>query len=73
VSDNQSNNYGEFYWYVRVTKDVSENGELTVMADYAKVEDGVLIFIQKKDGEEKINMVIAPGKWLNAFFTYKTS
>lgn len=62
-------NYGKYYWYIKVTKDVSENGELYVMADQAEIKDGILLFIQNKEEGSTINMALAPGTWSIAYVT----
>jgi len=73
VNNNEPINYGRYYWYVRVTKDIAENEEQYVQADEAQVKDGVLLFLQNRDEGAKINMAFAPGTWLTAFVTsYKT-
>lgn len=59
--------YGRYYWCIKT--DVSENGEIYVMADKAVVgDDGSIQFIREEEGKEKfINLAIAPGKW-TAFY-----
>ena len=69
MSNKEPINYGRYYWYVRVTKDIAENGEQYVQADEAKVQDGVLLFLQHKNEGAKINMAFAPGTWLTTYVT----
>ncbi len=69
MSDNEAIDYGSYYWYVRVTKDIAESGEQFVQADEAQVKDGVLLFLQNKDEGLKINMAFAPGTWLTTYIT----
>lgn len=69
MSNNEAINYGRYYWYVRVTKEIAENGVQYVQADEAQVKDGVLLFIQNKAEGDKINMAFAPGTWLTTNVT----
>ena len=69
MSNNEPINYGRYYWYVRVTKEIAEKGEQYVQADEAQVKDGVLLFLQHKDEGATINMAFAPGTWLTAYVT----
>jgi len=62
--------YGNYYWCVKVTKDLSPNGEIYVMADEVKVEDGTLLFLRhKKEPVEsrEINLIIPALKWTAVF------
>lgn len=59
--------HGQEYWGVEVTKDLAKDGVIYVNADSVKVEEGVLMFVQKKGGNERVNLAIAPGKWI-AFY-----
>ncbi|MDY7002523.1 MAG: hypothetical protein SWX82_00745 [Cyanobacteriota bacterium] len=69
MSNNEPIDYGRYYWYVRVTKDVAEKGEQYVQADEAQVKDGVLLFLQHKNEGATINMAFAPGTWFTAHVT----
>jgi hypothetical protein len=61
-----SENYGGAYWGVKVTTDISPDGEIYLMADEVIVSQaGALEFIRKKTSSS--NLVIAPGKWLTCF------
>ncbi|MEM1168205.1 MAG: hypothetical protein AAGJ08_03730 [Cyanobacteria bacterium P01_H01_bin.35] len=73
MSNSEPINYGRYYWYVKVTKDIAENQEQYIQADEAQVKDGVLLFLQHTDEGAKINMAFAPGTWLTTFVTsYQT-
>lgn len=61
--------YGRYYWYVKLTKEVSDSGETYVQADEVQVKEGVLLFIQNQEEGEKITMAYAPGTWLSAYIT----
>lgn len=61
--------YGSHYWYVKLTKQVSDSGETYVQADKVEVQDGVLLFVQNQPEGEKITMAFAPGTWLSAYIT----
>src|SRR6266566_4394385 len=58
--------YGRFYWCVKVTKDLSKDGEIYLMADDVRVQGGALVFLQR-DGKEKgidrVNLLIPVHKW----------
>jgi hypothetical protein len=60
--------YGRFYWCAKVVEEISKDGEIYVHADDARVIDGELLFIRRREGgEEQINLAIAPGKWLAVY------
>ncbi|MDE5093816.1 MAG: hypothetical protein O4804_06100 [Trichodesmium sp. St11_bin5] len=61
--------YGNYYWYVRVTKDIVENQEQYVQADEAQIKDGILLFLKYTNEGAKVTMAFAPGTWLTAFVT----
>ncbi|HIK28957.1 MAG: hypothetical protein N3E45_05170 [Oscillatoriaceae bacterium SKW80] len=67
IINEKSREYGEEYWGVEVTKDLSKNGVIYVNADLVKVKEGVLMFVQKKGENERVNLALAPGKWI-AFY-----
>jgi len=56
--------YGRFYWCVKVEKELSQDGEIYLMADDVRIDDGDLIFVrQREGGTEQINLAIASGDW----------
>lgn len=60
--------YGRYYWGVKVTRDISPDGEIYVMADEVQVTPaGALEFIRKGDNSHRVNLSIAPHKWLVYF------
>jgi hypothetical protein len=69
--------YGRHYWCVKVDKKVSSSGEIYVHADEIRYPDsGAIEFIgafqsdpQAPDADptKRLNLVIAPGKWLAAY------
>ncbi|MDY6802848.1 MAG: hypothetical protein SXA11_03445 [Cyanobacteriota bacterium] len=61
--------YGRYYWYVKLTQQVSDKGETYVQADEVQVKDGVLLFLQNQEEGVKITMAFAPGTWLSAYIT----
>ena len=61
--------YGSHYWYVKLTKQVSDSGENYVQADEVQVKDVVLLFFQNQEEGDKIIMAYAPGTWLSAYIT----
>ncbi len=67
LNGRSASEYGGHYWGVEVTKDLSEDGAIYVMADDVQVKEGVLLFVRKNEGREQVNFAIAPGKWL-AFY-----
>jgi hypothetical protein len=56
-----------------VSKEVSTDGEIYVMADDVEIDEGALRFVQYRDeNETKIergNLLIPPGKWLAVYAT----
>lgn len=73
-NENITAKYGQFYWCVGVTADVSDSREIYVMADDVEVDDkGNLSFLRfKKDKDTnsvrvQVNLAIAVGKWLYFF------
>jgi hypothetical protein len=65
-------NYGQMYWCVKVTEDLSENGDIYVNADRVSYSpNGDVIFkgtfynkeTKKYEGEEQVRLIIASGKW----------
>lgn len=68
--------YGDYYWCIKVSKDLAEDGEIYVMADSCRVlQGGELILLgnqnKKFQDEHIINLAIAPGKW-NAVYAAST-
>lgn len=60
--------YGEYYWCIKVSEDMSEDGEIYVYADTCRVmPNGELVCLghrnKKFEGEYIINIAVAPGKW----------
>ncbi len=55
--------HGRHYWCVRT--DISQSGEVYLLADSVEVRDGALILIGSN--ENRVNMAFAPGHW-NAVF-----
>lgn len=69
MSEPGETSYGSHYWYVKLTKQVSDSGENYVQADRVEVKDGVLLFVQNQEEGDKIIMAYAPGTWLSAYIT----
>lgn len=67
LNGKSASEYGQYYWGVEVTKDLSEDGAIYLMADDVQIKEGVLLFLRRKEGSEQVNFAIAPGKWL-AFY-----
>jgi hypothetical protein len=63
MSETGTAKYGNYYWCIK-TK-LSEDGEIFVMADEARVlGDGSLSMVRKVEGKpESINLAIAAGHW----------
>ncbi len=61
--------YGQYYWCVKVTPDVSPDGKIYVMADdVIVVASGTINFIRRRDDDTiTINLGIASGKWFAYF------
>ncbi len=62
--------YGDLYWCAKVTKDLSSSGEIYVMGDEIKVENGALIFLRNKKEpvlSKEINLIIPAQKWTAVF------
>jgi len=57
--------YGRYYWYVKVPRDVSKDGEIYLMADRVRIDGGALVFVRHREDnpEEHINLVLPAGKW----------
>lgn len=64
-----TDNYGRYYWCVKVTPDVSADGEIYVMADdVIVIASGTINFIRRREDDTiTINLGIASGKWLAYF------
>lgn len=63
-----ADNYGRYYWCIKVTEEISPTGEIYVFADEATVQDsGCLCFYRDKDGKMQVNLVIAKGGWTTFF------
>lgn len=63
-----SEKYGRYYFGIKVTRDVSPDGEIYVMADDVQVTPaGALEFIRIGDDTSRVNLSIAPNKWLAHF------
>jgi len=45
--------YGRYYWCIKVPKTVSQNGEIYVMADEVKFENGTAVFIGGSRGRKQ--------------------
>lgn len=63
---------GTYYWCVRVTQDISLDGEIYLMADTCRIHpNGELVFYGHKNKEVEedrmVNFALAPGKWLFAY------
>jgi hypothetical protein len=57
--------YGQYYWCVKVTKDIAKAGEIYLHADdVLTTQDGAVRFVQKKDDGQAVVMLLIPsGKW----------
>lgn len=63
-----SEKYGRYYWCAKVTRDISLDGEIYVMADDVQVTPaGALEFIRGGEDNHRVNLSIAPNKWLVYF------
>lgn len=63
-------NYGQFYWCVKVTTDISGDGEIYLMADDVRVVEGALEFVRitnSDDAKNRVNFLLPPGKWLAVY------
>jgi len=59
--------YGQYYWCVKTTTDVSPDGEIYVMADDVLVTGSGALEFLRFDGNTRVNLGIAPGRWLSYF------
>ena len=59
-------NYGDKYWCVRVTKEISPSGYIMLHADRLKIDDnGVLTFLGHNSVREIFPvLILPPGCWL---------
>ncbi|MDX9788654.1 MAG: hypothetical protein RBT11_17890 [Desulfobacterales bacterium] len=63
-----TDNYGNYYFCVKVPKTISQNGEIYLYADTVRTDQtGNLFFEREKDGEILPNVVFAAGKWILFF------
>jgi hypothetical protein len=75
----EPNNYGKYYWCIKVPESISEDGEIYLNADRVELRDGALIFSGKfypsardgypdyenpKDNEEKTLLILNKEQWL---------
>jgi len=60
-----ANQYGQYYYCVKVSKDLSKQGEIYVRADEVKTHpDGAVAFISKREAKQNFtNLLIPSGKW----------
>lgn len=59
--------YGAYYWCVKVTDDVSPDGEIYVMADDVVVTDSGALECRRFGHKDRVNLALAPGKWLAVY------
>lgn len=62
--------YGQFYWGVKVTQGISEDGEIYVHADEVQVlPNGAAVFVGSGHDAHppQQNLILAPGSWLVIF------
>ncbi len=59
--------YGNYYWCVKVTDDVSLDGEIYVMADEVVVTDSGALECRRVGVKNRVNLTLAPGKWLAVY------
>ncbi len=58
-------NSGRYYWCIKVTDQLSENGEIYAYADAVVTNpDGSLALISHKGDKEQVTLLIAAGEWL---------
>jgi len=60
--------YGSYYWCIKVTNDIAEDGEIYIMANSCRVlPNGELVCLGNRNkefqDERVINLALAPGKW----------
>lgn len=57
--------YGSRYWCIKVTRILSESGEIYAYADEIAINrDGSLALLRHKDGEKQVTLLISAGQWL---------
>jgi len=57
--------YGGRYFCVKVSGELSDNGEIYVLGDRVKVDEGALMVLspERDDGYRLTNLMVAPGQW----------
>jgi hypothetical protein len=75
MSSKRTDLKGTVYWFVKVTEDVSFDGEMYLSADTCRIEpNGELVFYghpnEQVQGDRMVNFALAPGKW---HFAYSAS
>jgi hypothetical protein len=66
----KADHYGDFYYCVKVTKDLSPDGEIYIYADDVNTGRDGSLFLWHRDLEKQSvfpNMIIPNGKWLAIF------
>lgn len=67
MSSSGTSKYGKYYYCVKVTEDLSEDGQIYVMADEVAINQGALTFRANQLDMPQNTLVIAPGKWLGYY------
>ena len=72
MSSKRTDLKGTYYWCVRVTEDVSVDGEMYLTADTCRIHpNGELVFYghrnEEVEGDRMVNFALAPGKWHFAY------
>lgn len=66
MAESGTSHYGNYYWCAKVTKDLSPDGEIYVMADSVSIEQGALRFMghSAKRDEQFPVLIIPASKWI---------
>lgn len=56
--------YGKYYWCVKVTPDISPDGEIYLMADEVQVDSSGCLVLS---GKSSANLILPATKWLACF------
>ena len=56
--------YGQYYWCVKVVEGLAVEGEIYVHADEVSIEQGALVFTSNSFDRSQNVLVISPGQWL---------
>lgn len=71
-----TDNYGRYYWCIKVPKTVSQSGEIYVLADEVKFDNGTAVFIggyrnlkkeEKSPEHPQVVLALNPKSWTAVF------